>query len=110
MSAHPCRYSYVGGFDGTSNVLGGMCFGMKPMGTHAHSFVSAYVGLEDLKTRNIDVSVAEADAPRLLGDAMALMFCKSLVSARFMPERQIERTHTWWRIESLPWKVEWPHP
>ena len=50
------RYSFMGGFDGTSNVLGGMAFGMKPIGTHAHSFVCSYVGLEDLTTRLIDVS------------------------------------------------------
>lgn len=48
------RYSYIGGFDGTSNVLGGHLFGMTPMGTHAHSLVSVYVSLDDLSTRTLD--------------------------------------------------------
>lgn len=47
------RYSAIGGFDGTSNVLAGMMLGMKVMGTHAHALVSAFVGVEELPTRLI---------------------------------------------------------
>ncbi|KAJ8610160.1 hypothetical protein CTAYLR_008729 [Chrysophaeum taylorii] len=42
------RYAYVGGFDGTSNVLAGMKLGLPVDGTHSHAFVQSYGGLDDL--------------------------------------------------------------
>eukprot|EP00923_Selenidium_pygospionis_P031211 GHVN01055392.1.p1 GENE.GHVN01055392.1~~GHVN01055392.1.p1 ORF type:complete len:495 (-),score=56.04 GHVN01055392.1:154-1638(-) len=36
------RYSYVGGFDSSSNVRSGLLFNIPLKGTHAHSFVMAY--------------------------------------------------------------------
>jgi len=36
------RYSYLGGFDASSNVRAGKIFGLPVVGTHAHSFVTAY--------------------------------------------------------------------
>ncbi|XP_038616465.1 nicotinate phosphoribosyltransferase [Tachyglossus aculeatus] len=43
-------YSYLGGFDATSNVLAGQLCGIPVAGTLAHSFVTSFSGQEQLPT------------------------------------------------------------
>ncbi|MDK1031169.1 MAG: nicotinate phosphoribosyltransferase [Planctomycetia bacterium] len=47
------RYSFLGGFDATSNVLASEMFGIPVKGTLAHSFVSCFLGLEDLRDKTL---------------------------------------------------------
>lgn len=42
------KYSYLGGFDASSNAHAGFKFGIPIVGTHAHSFVMSYESEKDL--------------------------------------------------------------
>jgi hypothetical protein len=47
------RYAYVGGFDGTSNLLAGKLLGLPVRGTHAHAFVQSYVSTSQIAQRRV---------------------------------------------------------
>ena len=51
------KYSYIGGFDGTSNMLAGKFYNVPVTGTHAHSFVMTYDSPSQLKIKVIEVLI-----------------------------------------------------
>nr|XP_045751726.1 nicotinate phosphoribosyltransferase isoform X2 [Mirounga angustirostris] len=67
-------YSYLGGFDGSSNVLAGQLRGVPLAGTLAHSFITSFLGTEVPPDPGLldTYSVQRSGLPNFLAVALAL--------------------------------------
>ncbi|PFH31803.1 nicotinate phosphoribosyltransferase [Besnoitia besnoiti] len=73
------RYSYLGGFDGSSNTQAAYLFGMPLRGTMAHSFITSFSSMKQLKRHLPVPSPASGSAQPDGGqhDAVAAIPCRT---------------------------------
>lgn len=70
------KYSHIGGFHATSNVLAGKLLNMPIAGTHAHSFVMSYTSLElveGLKLKKLKQQAENAGEEKEVGVEMVML-------------------------------------
>jgi nicotinate phosphoribosyltransferase len=91
------RYSYLGGFDATSNVQASRAFDIGVKGTHAHAFVSSFRSLEDLRVRTLKSTKTGEEVDLV---ALALKYRKEL-GAEEANEGEL--------AAFLGYAVSWPH-
>ncbi|KAH0486273.1 MAG: hypothetical protein KVP17_004719 [Porospora cf. gigantea B] len=70
------KYSYLGGFDATSNVLAAFRFGIPVAGTMAHSFVTSFESLEQIQNHRPQYYKMDSQFIPLLKDKRQFFFEK----------------------------------
>jgi nicotinate phosphoribosyltransferase len=79
------RYSFMGGFDGTSNVKAALVFDISMRGTHAHSFVVSFMSLDEIREKTL-LDISHSDA--------ALHTQRDFVATVLMYRAELKRTNT----------------
>jgi nicotinate phosphoribosyltransferase len=79
------KYSAMGGFVSTSNVLAGKLCGLKVSGTHAHSFVQSYSSLDEVKSNKVTTNEASSaenpTAPKVVELLPAVLHYRSTLGS-----------------------------
>lgn len=91
------RYSYLGGFDATSNVQASRAFDIGVRGTHAHAFVSSFRSLEDLRVRTLK-SLKTGESEDLVELAL-----------KYQRELQTSETNEGELAAFLGYAISWPN-
>ncbi|XP_010134338.1 PREDICTED: nicotinate phosphoribosyltransferase, partial [Buceros rhinoceros silvestris] len=82
------KYSYIGGFNCTSNVLAGKLYGIPVRGTIAHSFVMSFSSLEEVEPRELS-PLAGGEPVDLL--ALALSWLRRVCELLATPPEKANR-------------------
>jgi len=83
------KYAFIGGFDGTSNLLAGKLYNIPVVGTHAHSFVSSFSSLDQVKDLELHPTTVRGNCQSASGQSWA----ESCINWRLRLSSEINISH-----------------